>query len=166
MPEQRSEPPEPLSARPWRTHGWRFLQRRLPRWLRDRSGAAAIEFAIVGPLFFMVLLGVLIFAIYFGTVHSVQQIAAEAARATVQGLTESERNEIAQNHVKNIIGQYPLLDPNYVTVQAATSPNDANLFNVSISYDASRSIVFAFEGLIPMPPKTIARSAVVRRGGY
>jgi Flp pilus assembly protein TadG len=166
MPEQPPAARFPLSAQPWRIPTWRFLRRKLPRWLRDRSGVAAIEFAIVGPLFFMVLLGVLIFAIYFGTVHSVAQIAAEAARATVQGLTETERNELAQNAVKSIVGQYPLLDPNYVTVQAATAPNDVNLFNVSISYDASRSIVFAFEGLIPMPPKTIARSAVVRRGGY
>jgi Flp pilus assembly protein TadG len=162
MPEQRKT----ASAQPWRTPTWRRLQHMLPRWLRDRSGVAAIEFAIVGPLFFMVLLGVLIFAIYFGTVHSVQQLAAEAARATVQGLTDSERAALAQTQVNSSVGSYPLIDPNYLSVSAATSPNDANLFNVSISYDASRSIVFAFEGLIPMPPKTIARSAVVRRGGY
>jgi Flp pilus assembly protein TadG len=160
------EPKQMASAKPWRTPTWRRLRRKLPRWLHDRSGVAAIEFAIVGPLFFMVLLGVLIFAIYFGTVHSVQQLAAEAARATVQGLSETERAELAQNQVKSIVGSYPLIDPNYLTVSAATSPGDANLFSVSISYDASRSIVFAFEGLIPMPPKTIARSAVVRRGGY
>jgi Flp pilus assembly protein TadG len=134
--------------------------------MRDRSGVAAIEFAIVGPLFFLVLLGVLIFAVYFGTVHSVQQIAAEAARASVQGLTEEERAALAQNQVNAIVGSYPLIDRNYLTVSAATAPGDANLFNVRISYDASRSIVFAFEGLIPMPSKTIARSAVVRRGGY
>ncbi|MBX3535166.1 MAG: pilus assembly protein [Xanthobacteraceae bacterium] len=162
MPEQTRK----ASARLQRIPTWRGLLRKLPRGFSDRSGVAAIEFAIVGPLFFMVLLGVLIFTIYFGTVHSVQQIAAEAARATVQGLSETERAELAQNQVRNIVSGYPLIDPNYLTVTAATSPNDANLFNVSISYDASRSIVFAFEGLIPMPPKTIARSAVVRRGGY
>jgi Flp pilus assembly protein TadG len=134
--------------------------------MRDRSGVAAIEFAIVGPLFFLVLLGVLIFAVYFGTVHSVQQIAREAARASVQGLTEEERAALAQNQVNAIVGSYPLIDRNYLTVSAAAAPGDANLFNVRISYDASRSIVFAFEGLIPMPSKTIARSAVVRRGGY
>lgn len=162
MPELSGRP----SAQPWRTPAWRSLRRKLPLWLRDRSGVAAIEFAIVGPLFFLVLLGVLIFAIYFGTVHSVQQLAAEAARATIQGLTEAERAQLAQSQVNSIVGSYPLIDRNYLTVSAAVSPTDANLFNVSISYDASRSIVFAFEGLIPMPPKTIARSAVVRRGGY
>jgi Flp pilus assembly protein TadG len=154
------------SARLQRSPTWRRLRRKLPRWIGDRSGVAAIEFAIVGPLFFLVLLGILIFAIYFGTVHSVQQIAAEAARATVQGLTEAERTQLAKSQVASIVASYPLIDPTYLSVSAATSPNDANLFNISISYDASRSIVFAFEGLIPMPPKTIARSAVVRRGGY
>ena len=162
MPETYPVASAPLQ----RTPTWRLLRRKLPHWLRDRSGVAAIEFAIVGPLFFMVLLGVLTFAIYFGTVHSVQQLAAEAARATVQGLTDSERTALAQTQVTSSVGSYPLIDPNYLTVSAAASPNDANLFNVSISYDASRSIVFAFEGLIPMPPKTIARSAIVRRGGY
>lgn len=166
VPElQNRSSPEP-SLRPWRHPAWRHLQQKLPQWLRDRSGVAAIEFAIVGPLFFIVLLGALIFAIYFGTVHSVQQLAAEAARATVQGLSETERAELAKTQVASIVGSYPLIDPSYLTVNAATSATDANLFNVSISYDASRSIVFAFEGLIPMPPKTIARSAVVRRGGY
>lgn len=154
------------SAQLQRSPTWRRIRHRLPHWLRDSSGVAAIEFAIVGPLFFLVLLGVLIFAIYFGTVHSVQQLAAEAARATVQGLTEAERAQLAQNQVNSIVNSYPLIDPNFLTVSAATSPSDVNLFNVSIRYDASRSIVFAFEGLIPMPPKTIARSAVVRRGGY
>lgn len=162
MPETHDK----ASAQLQRSTTWRLLRRKLPRWFRDRSGVAAIEFAIVGPLFFMVLLGILIFGIYFGTVHSVQQLAAEAARASVQGLTDVERAQLAQTQVSSIVGSYPLIDPNYLNVSAATSPSDANLFNVSISYDTSRSIVFAFEGLIPMPPKTIARSAVVRRGGY
>lgn len=155
-----------LSALAWRPHGRRNLRRKLPCWLRDQSGVAAIEFAIVGPLFFLVLLGILIFAMYFGTVHSVQQLAAEAARASIQGLTESERATLAQNQVNAIVGSYPLIDRNYLTVSAATSTSDANLFNVSVRYDASRSVIFAFEGLIPLPSKTIARSAVVRRGGY
>lgn len=155
-----------LSALTRRPQGWRNLRRKLPCWLRDRSGVAAIEFAIVGPLFFLVLLGILVFGMYLGTVHSVQQLAAEAARASIQGLTDSERATLAQNQVNAIVGSYPLIDRNYLTVSAATSAADANLFNVSIRYDASRSIVFAFEGLIPLPSKTIARSAVVRRGGY
>jgi Flp pilus assembly protein TadG len=100
--------------------------------MRDRSGVAAIEFAIVGPLFFLVLLGILIFAMYFGTVHSVQQLAAEAARASIQGLTDSERAELAQSQVNAIVGSYPLIDRNYLTVSAASSTSDANLFNVSI----------------------------------
>lgn len=162
MPETYQKPSAQLRRYPT----WRRLQRKLPRGLNDHSGVAAIEFAIVGPLFFMVLLGVLIFAIYFGTVHSVQQLAAEAARASIQGISDAERTKLAQSQVTSIVGSYPLIDPNYLTVEAATSQSDANLFNVNISYDASRSIVFAFEGLIPMPPRTIARSAVVRRGGY
>lgn len=155
-----------LSALTWRPHEWRNLQRKLTCWLRDRSGVAAIEFAIVGPLFFLVLLGCIVFGMYLGTVHSVQQLAAEAARASIQGLTDSERKTLAENQVDAIVGGYPLIDRKYLTVSAATSPADANLFNVSIHYDASRSIVFAFEGLIPLPSKTIARSAIVRRGGY
>ena len=59
---------------------------RVSRITSDNSGVAAIEFAIVAPIFFLMVFGMLAYAIYFGVVHSVQQLAADAARVSVGGL--------------------------------------------------------------------------------
>jgi len=134
--------------------------------INNQSGVAAIEFAIVAPIFFLMVFGLLTYAIYFGMVHSVQQLAADAARASVAGITVSERASLAKNNVQSSIANYPLLDPKKLTVAATPSGSDPNLFSVDLRYDASTNTIFALEGLVPMPPKIIERQAVVRRGGY
>ncbi len=131
-----------------------------------RSGVAAIEFAIVAPVFFLMVFGLLAYAIYFGMVHSVQQLAADAARASVAGITSDERAALARSNVANALPNYPLLDPHKLTIAAAPSGSDPNLFAVDLSYDASTNTIFALEGIVPMPPRVIERQAVVRRGGY
>lgn len=134
--------------------------------LKNDSGVSAIEFAIVAPVFFLMIFGMLTYAIYFGAVHSVQQLAADSARASVAGISPSERSTLAQTSVRNEIGNYPLLDPARLTVNASPAPSDPNLFQIQLSYDASRNAIFALDGLVPMPPRTIERQAVIRRGGY
>lgn len=134
--------------------------------LRCRSGVAAIEFAIVAPVFFLMVFGLLVYAIYFGMVHSVQQLAADAARASVAGITADERAALARSNVANAVVNYPLLDPRKLTVAAAPSGADPNLFAVDLRYDASANTIFALEGIVPMPPRVIERQAVIRRGGY
>jgi Flp pilus assembly protein TadG len=139
---------------------------RVYRSLRDRSGVAAIEFAIVAPVFFLMVFGLLAYAVYFGMVHSVQQLAADAARASVAGITATERATLAKGNVASAVANYPLLDPAKLTVDATPSDSDPNLFTVDLHYDASENTIFALAGLVPMPPKIIERQAVVRRGGY
>ncbi len=134
--------------------------------IRSDSGVAAIEFAIVAPVFFLMVFGLLCYAIYFGMVHSVQQLAADAARASVAGITAAERASIAQSNIQQSIANYPLLDPGRLTVAATPSSADPNLFSVGLRYDASSNTIFALEGLVPMPPRVIERQAVIRRGGY
>jgi Flp pilus assembly protein TadG len=134
--------------------------------LRDRSGVAAIEFAIVAPVFFLMVFGLLAYAIYFGMAHGVQQLAADAARASVAGITSTERASLAKNNIASAIADYPLLDPAKLTVAATPSDSDPNLFTVDLHYDASTNTIFALAGLVPMPPKIIERQAVIRRGGY
>lgn len=132
----------------------------------DQRGVSAIEFAIVFPLFLVTVLGILVYAIYFGVVHSVQQLAAEAARASVAGISPTERTTLAEQHVQRSLGSYPLIDAGSLKVAAAQSVSDPNLFAVDLSYDASKMTIFALDGLLPLPPKEIRRQAVVRRGGY
>src|SRR3546814_1825318 len=58
----------------------------------DRRGAVIVEMALVLPLLVTLLLGLVCYGQYFLIAHSVQQIANDAARATIGGLTSDERS--------------------------------------------------------------------------
>lgn len=136
------------------------------RLLACRQGANAVEFAIICPLFFMLTAGILVYGLYFGTAHAVQQLAADAARASVAGLSDAERTQIAKSHIATSIGGYPFISAGRLTVEAKRSPNDSDLFIVNLVYDASDLPVFGLDKLVPVPSSTIRRSATIRRGGY
>jgi hypothetical protein len=50
---------------------------------RDDTGASAVEFALVCPLLFLLLFGVLQYGLYFSDANSLRQGVREAARAAV-----------------------------------------------------------------------------------
>lgn len=61
--------------------------RRLCRKLfRHQHGTAVIEFAILTPVYLLLLTGMLAYGIYFGAAHALQQLAADAARTAIAGL--------------------------------------------------------------------------------
>lgn len=133
---------------------------------RDACGASAVEFAFVMPVFLMILIGTLCYGLYFGAVHSVQQLAAEAARATVPGLTPVERTLLAQDSVNAALPNYVMIDAAKVAVTVGVHAGNPDLFDVAVTYDASGMPIWMFDGLLPLPPRVIQRAAVVRRGGY
>ena len=63
---------------------FRFVRRSLEM-LRDRSGATAIEFAMVAPIFFLIMLGLLEIGITYGAQAQLQYAANEAARQVRTG---------------------------------------------------------------------------------
>jgi Flp pilus assembly protein TadG len=136
------------------------------RFLRSDSGASAAEFAIVLPLFLLMFFGIIVFGFYLALVHGVQQLAAEAARSSVPGLSEAERASLAQSYVSDNVRSYGLIDPSKVAVTASASPTDANVFIVTVNYDASDSFIFGLRSLVPTPSPNIARSAAIPRGGF
>jgi Flp pilus assembly protein TadG len=140
--------------------------RPLSAFKKNVSGVAAVEFAIVGTLFIILVLGIIAYGMYFSVTHSVQQVAAEAARAAIGGLTDLERNLLAVQRADEVVGAYPLLDGDFMTVQAAAVVDEPNLFEVTITYDATHLGLAAFAGLFPAPPDQIERSSIVRRGGW
>ncbi|MCB1412571.1 MAG: pilus assembly protein [Xanthobacteraceae bacterium] len=131
-----------------------------------RRAASAVEFAILAPLFFAILFGIAIFGSYLAVVHGVQQLAAEAARRSVAGLTDSERGSLAADYVSANAGSYPLIDGAHLTVTAAASSADSKVFVVTVNYDASDMFIYALPAFVPMPAKTIVRSAAIPFGGY
>ncbi|HEY0234259.1 MAG TPA: TadE/TadG family type IV pilus assembly protein [Afipia sp.] len=138
----------------------------LRRFHAARSGASAVEFALVLPAFMAIVFGIVMFGSYLAMVHGVQQLAAEAARSSVAGLSENERSLLANNYITGNVKSYPLIVPNRLTVNAATSGSDANVFVVTVNYDASGSFIYSLPSFVPAPPATIVRSAAIPRGGY
>ncbi len=56
-------------------------------WVRTfrtaQDGAIAVEFALVFPVFLLVVFGIIVYGSYLAVVHGVQQLAAEAARSSI-----------------------------------------------------------------------------------
>lgn len=130
------------------------------------AGTSAVEFAIILPVFLVILLGILSFGLYFGAAHSTAQLAADAARATVAGLNDAERSSIATKLVANTAANYPLLTVSKITVSAAPTAGDPSEFKVDVTFDASDLPIWMFADYLPLPPQKIHRSAVIRRGGF
>ncbi len=127
------------------------------------EGAVAVEFAILGPVLILLLLGIMVYGGYFLMAHSVQQLANDAARAALGGLSDSERQQLAANCLANELHTYGFLDPKLVQLAYA---DQSQVMTVNIAYDASGSPLWALNGVIPMPSSAIVRSASVQVGGF
>ena len=135
------------------------------RLLRADSGTSAVEFALIAPIFILLIMGMAAYGIFFGASHSVQQIAADAARSAIAGLTEGERKTLAANFVSTNAGGYPFIETSKVTVATHDSAADGSQFIVRISYDASAlPIWYLMTGLV-LPDMTISRQSTIRVGG-
>ncbi len=137
----------------------------MTRFFRCRNGASAVEFALMLPLFLAVVFGIVVFGSYLAMVHGVQQLAAEAARSSVAGLTDSERNSLATSYVTANAATYPLIVPSNLSVNAAPSAGNANVYVVTVNYDASTSFIYSLP-FVPAPRSTIVRSAAIQYGGF
>lgn len=131
-----------------------------------QSGSNAVEFALVAPILMLLLFGIIAFGYLFGIYHGVQQIASEAARASVSGITDPERAAIARDFVTAHVSAYPLLDPARLKITTAQSGPPQQTFEVAILYDMSDTVFANLASLVALPPPLVERRAVIQRGGY
>jgi Flp pilus assembly protein TadG len=75
-----------------RARGWGLIAPRRG-W---SAGGAALEFAVVAPVFLALVFGIIDFSRYAFSLISVRQAAAEAVRAASLGRTEAEVQQIAR----------------------------------------------------------------------
>ncbi len=135
------------------------------RILACTDGASAVEFALLVPFFIALMFGIVAYGSWLATAHGVQQLAAEAARSSVAGLSETERVSLARDYVTANVGSYPLIAPANLTIEAASSGGTA--FVVTARYDASDMFIYSVLPQVVTPPSTtITRSAVVPYGGF
>jgi len=129
--------------------------------LVDRRGTSVVEFAILLPVLAAFLYGMLAYGQYFLIAHSVQQLANDAARATVGGSNSDERRALAMNTVTDELPRLNAMPANKVT----TVIEDASgLVTVRVRFDASGIGLFKTP-LVPLPDPQIERRAVIRAGG-
>jgi len=132
---------------------------------KDKRGVAAIEFAIIAPVMLALLFGILCYGMYFGTVHGVQQLAAEAARAAISGMNNQERTTLARATVTNGARSYPFLAVDKLAVSSIETDPATGTFTILLTYDASGLPIFDLP-FVPLPPRTIAHAAAIQRGGF
>lgn len=135
------------------------------RFRADTAATSAVEFAMLAPIFIVLLLGMVAYGIYFGASHSVQQIAADAARTAIAGLNQTERQALVTDFVTNDVAGYPFVDPTKLTISAQDSAVDGSQFVVSVTYDARNLPIWNLFRNLPLPGTTIQRQSTIRVGG-
>ncbi len=128
---------------------------------RSEEGAVAVEFALLAPLLFTLLFGIICFGYFFMVAHSVQQLAAEAARASVYGITTSERHDLAEDFVDAGSTRFAILDQSALTRTVTVDTSSAASITVDVDYDLSTSILGLANGFLGLDLSTISVSAYV-----
>jgi Flp pilus assembly protein TadG len=134
---------------------------------RRDDGLAALEFAIVAPVFLSILFGIIVYGIYFTTWIAVTEAASEGARASVAGLSTAERTSLATAQVTKFLGYYaPLLNGSHATVVAQQAPGSGGAaFQVSITYDFTSWGLSTLSALVPIPATNPSVTVTVSNGG-
>jgi Flp pilus assembly protein TadG len=130
---------------------------------RDRRGTSAVEFALVAPFLLLLVAAILSYGSIFATSLSLQQVAAEAARATIAGLSDTERKTLAEQKLSAIAANYPLLDPGKITFQFDEG-SGSKLSRVTLFYDMHDHPAYAFDKLLPLPASPISYSIIITDG--
>lgn len=154
---------------------------RAPAALSDETGLAAVEFALIAPVFLVLLFGLVIYGLHFGAWLAVNQAAAEGARASIAGMSNDERKELAEKAAIAVLSAYgPILGSiescetgQSCVITAEASSSDATLFQVTVTYDqAARNAASGLNGgdgedsFLPMPLSNPSATVTIANGGY
>lgn len=132
------------------------------RRIRDDAGSAAVEFALIGPVLILMLMGIFTYGGYFLTAQTVQQFANDAARAAIAGLDDDERLAIAEQSLRAALSTQSHMRGDLAGIDVR---RDGEVLAVDVTYDASEEIYWAVQTLVPTPSPIIRRTAAIRLGG-
>ena len=132
--------------------------------IQDRRGATAVEFAFIAPMMLTFVFGIVGYGSIISVNNGLQQLVAEAARASVAGLNDQERAQLAQQSITDGVRSYAFIDASKMTV-AFDDPTTSS-FRVSVRYDMSNMVAYHLLAWLPLPPAAVTRNAVVQRGGF
>ena len=129
------------------------------------GGASALEFAIVAPVFFTLIFGILIYGYYFASMSMLNHIAYESARATVSGLSDDERSALALARANDLIGDLGgFIDAGSIQVDAAADGD--GIYAVTVHYQFDALGLIGMSSLLPLPPTEQTIRVEISHGGY
>ncbi|KRS11500.1 hypothetical protein XM53_16280 [Roseovarius atlanticus] len=131
------------------------------RFARDTTGAVAIEFMLIAPILFALILGIITLGFYMGVSHSVHQLAAGAARASVAGLDEIERRDIATTYLSQGATRYPLLKAEALSTSLDYTGTAMGSITVNVTYAAEGTLLDVANGFLGLGIDTIEGRAYV-----
>ena len=134
-------------------------------WWRNSSGTSAVEFAILAPVFMGMVTGLMAYGLYFGASHSLQQLAADAARVSVAGVNTRERNKLVETYLATNADFYILIEGDRVEHVIGNLATDPNYYQVTLTYDASNLPIWNLYPPLPLPSQDISYTSTIRRGG-
>lgn len=118
--------------------------------LREERGVAAVEFAIVSGLLFMIVFGIIVFGIVFSQYQTFQSAAREGARVRAVGGSEAESLSAIQRAAGSDF------DAITGSISMGSCPDPADSPDASVEVSWSQQ----FEISIPLVPST-TRTATI-----
>jgi Flp pilus assembly protein TadG len=112
----------------------------------DTGATTAVEFAIVAPLLFAIMFGIMGFGLQFATRIALTYAATEGGRAAVAGITDTERTSLARTAIANTLTALsPLVIPANATVSVdLTDEASDQKIAISIAYSDTRFATLPF----------------------
>lgn len=129
----------------------------------DIGGASAIEFAIVAPVFFMLIFGIIVYGYYFATLSLVNHIAYEAARATVSGLDDDERSTLAHARADELAAS---LASFLGAIDVDGGPAGDGIYSVTVHHHFDMLQMLNASSILPLPSADQTVTVEVSHGGY
>ncbi len=139
--------------------------RTIHRFVQNRQGVSAVEFALVFPVFLTMLFGIFVVGMTIATAHSLQHAVQEAARAAVAGLSDDERDDLARKRIAAIVAEGGLLQREPLTMTSGSSATDTSLWTVTLTYDLRGTQMWSLAMRLGIPIPPLVRSASTRNGG-
>ncbi|HYD24259.1 MAG TPA: TadE/TadG family type IV pilus assembly protein [Croceibacterium sp.] len=142
--------------------------RRLPRLLRDRHGAAAVEFGLLAPAFLLMFLGVLQVGVGLHAYNSLRNVSSDTARqVSVQYQTDNRlsNSQIRSVGIANATTAPYLLKTDRLTVTAddAATQRVPNAREITLRFQYRVPTFLEFAG-IQGPQLSYARPIFVSLG--
>ncbi len=117
-------------------------KRGIPRFRRDRSGSAAIEFALVAPIFFALLFAILETALVFFASQTLETATQDVGRLVMTGQAQNQsltQGQFKDEVCKRLTALFDCQNGIYVDVQSF--PAGFATVNIPSAIDGSRNFI-------------------------